>query len=45
MALGTSGPGEIAFGFAMQLFWIGMLLVILRLVWSHAVSRYSAVGA
>jgi ABC-2 type transport system permease protein len=45
MALGTSGPQEIAIGFAMQLVWIGLLLGILRFTWSHAASRYSAVGA
>ncbi len=44
-ALGTSGPGEIAVGFLMQLVWIALLLGLLRLVWSRAVSRYSAVGA
>ena len=45
MALGTSGPREIAIGTAVQLAWIGVLLVVLRLVWSRAVSRYAAVGA
>ncbi len=45
MALGTSGPQEIAIGFAMQVVWIGLLLGILRFAWSHAASRYSAVGA
>jgi ABC-2 type transport system permease protein len=45
MALGTSGPREIAIGLAMQLVWIGIALGILRLTWAKAVSRYSAVGA
>lgn len=45
MALGTSGPREIALGFAMQLAWLGIALLILRLVWARAVSHYSAVGA
>jgi ABC-2 type transport system permease protein len=45
MALGTSGPREIATGFGMQLLWIGLCLGILRLVWGRAASRYSAVGA
>ena len=45
MALGTSGPREIAIGFAMQLAWIGIALLILRVTWSRAASRYSAVGA
>jgi ABC-2 type transport system permease protein len=45
MARGASGGSDIAIGFGMQLLWIGILLGMLRLVWSHAVSRYSAVGA
>jgi len=45
MALGTSSGSEIAIGFAMQLTWIGLLLGTLRLCWSRAVIRYSAVGA
>lgn len=45
MARGASDGRDILIGFGMQLLWIGILLVTLRLVWRHAVSRYSAVGA
>ncbi len=38
-------PGDLMFGFAAQFFWVGVLLVVMRLVWKRAMRSYSAVGA
>jgi ABC-type uncharacterized transport system permease subunit len=34
-----------AIGFGMQVLWISLLLLSLRLTWNRAASHYSAVGA
>lgn len=44
-ALGRTDGRDIAIGFAMQLVWIGIALVLLRVIWARAVRHYSAVGA
>jgi len=45
VAQGTSDMRDIAIGFGMQVLWIGIMLLVLRTVWSRAVRHYSAVGA
>jgi ABC-2 type transport system permease protein len=44
-ALGRLGPTDILVGYAAQLGWIAIALVILRVGWREGVRRYSAVGA
>jgi ABC-2 type transport system permease protein len=44
-ALGRLGPPDILAGYAAQLVWIAVALVVLRLVWGAGIRRYSAVGA
>jgi len=45
LALGRVDGADIAVGMLMQALWLGIILVCLRLVWGHAIRRYSAVGA
>jgi ABC-2 type transport system permease protein len=45
VALGDASGRDIALGLIMQLAWIGITLILFRLLWSRAVVRYSAVGA
>ena len=45
IALGTASARDMSVGFGMQILWIGLLLVALRLTWNRAASHYSAVGA
>ena len=45
IALGTATAPDIAIGLTMQVVWIGLLLLALRLTWTRAASHYSAVGA
>lgn len=45
IALGTADGQDIAIGIGMQVLWIGLLLLALRLTWNRAASHYSAVGA
>lgn len=45
LALGRVHGADIAIGMLMQALWLGVILVCLRLVWGHAIRRYSAVGA
>lgn len=42
---GKHSGGELLVGFAMQLAWIAIAIVVLRAVWSRAVRKYGAVGA
>ena len=43
--LGRRTGTEIVLGYAAQLGWIVVAVVVLRLLWSRATRRYSAVGA
>jgi ABC-2 type transport system permease protein len=43
--LGQRTAPEILGGIAMQLLWIAISLLALKLIWGRAVARYSAVGA
>jgi len=43
--LGRSSGAELAIGYAAQLAWLGVSLVLLRVTWRAGVRRYSAVGA
>jgi ABC-2 type transport system permease protein len=43
--LGRRTGSEILLGYAAQLGWIVVAVVVLRLMWSRATRRYSAVGA
>ncbi len=43
--LGRRPDGELVLGYAAQLIWIAVAVVALRLLWSRATRRYSAVGA
>jgi ABC-2 type transport system permease protein len=45
VALGHRSGTEILVGYGAQLAWIAIAVTVLSLVWSRAVSRYSAVGA
>ncbi len=45
VALGGVHGGDLWVGYGMQLLWIGVAVVLLKLMWKHAVGRYSAVGA
>lgn len=42
--LGALTPQEALFGFAMQLFWIALGVLLMRFVWARAVKKFSAVG-
>jgi ABC-2 type transport system permease protein len=43
--LGRADGRELLVGVGMQALWIGLALVVMRLVWRRGVRRYSAVGA
>jgi ABC-2 type transport system permease protein len=43
--LGRLTPGETLVGYLVQLGWIAVALLTLRLVWRAGIRRYSAVGA
>jgi ABC-2 type transport system permease protein len=45
VAMGTTRGTDILIGYGAQAGWILIALLVLRLVWSRAVRRYSAVGA
>jgi len=45
VALGRVDGRGIAAGLGMQVLWLAIAIVIMRLVWSRATKRYSAVGA
>lgn len=45
VAMGRRTGTEVLYGYAMQAGWIVVALVLLQVVWSRAVRRYSAVGA
>lgn len=45
LALGRLTATEVAIGYAAQVGWIAVALVLLRLAWRAGVRRYSAVGA
>lgn len=45
LALGRVPPGEILPGFALQIAWLVVGVVVLRVVWAAGVKQYSAVGA
>jgi ABC-2 type transport system permease protein len=45
MLLGRLSPQQVITGFAAQIGWLVLLLVLLRVIWRSAVRRYSAVGA
>ena len=43
--LGRRTGSDLLFGYAVQLFWVVVAVLLLRLLWSRATRRYSAVGA
>jgi len=45
LALGRVPPGEIALGFALQVCWLVLCVVLFRVLWAAGVKQYSAVGA
>lgn len=45
LALGRLSPTEMIVGFAMQLFWLAVVQLILTVVWRRGVKQYSAVGS
>jgi ABC-2 type transport system permease protein len=45
LGLGRVSPADAVVGFAAQLAWIGIALVVMRVGWRVAVRRYAAVGA
>jgi ABC-2 type transport system permease protein len=45
LALGRVAPGDILPGFALQIVWIGVGLVLFRKLWAAGIKQYSAVGA
>jgi ABC-2 type transport system permease protein len=45
VAMGRRTGTDVLYGYAMQAGWIVVALVLLHVVWSRAVRRYSAVGA
>ncbi len=45
VALGYHSGPEILKGYAIQLAWITLSVIVLRLLWTRATRRYSAVGA
>jgi len=44
LLLGRSQPEEMLFGFAMQVFWLTVMVLLMRFVWQRAARRYAAVG-
>lgn len=45
LLLGRLDPPAIALGFAHQIFWLATLFLLMRVLWSRGLRRYSAVGA
>ncbi len=45
LLLGKLTPAQTLIGFAAQVAWIGVGLVLVRIVWRAGVRLYSAVGA
>ncbi len=45
LALGRVPPGEILPGFLLQLVWLAVAFLALRVMWAAGVKQYSAVGA
>lgn len=45
LAMGRVAPGEIALGFALQIAWLAVGIVVFRAVWAAGIRQYSAVGA
>ena len=45
LLLGRVPPEQIAPGFALQIVWLGVGLIVLRALWSAGIRQYSAVGA
>lgn len=45
VALGQHSGSAIVTGYAVQTAWIGVAVIVLRILWSRAASRYSAVGS
>ena len=43
--LGRRSGGELLLGYAAQLVWVVVALLVLRVLWRRATRRYSAVGA
>ncbi|MBC8099005.1 MAG: ABC-2 family transporter protein, partial [Armatimonadetes bacterium] len=43
--LGQLAPQEVLIGLGIQCIWLGLMVLILRVVWHAALQRYSAVGA
>lgn len=43
--LGNIPAPDVLPGFLMQLFWLGMMLLLLKIVWGAATRHYTAVGA
>lgn len=41
---GQLAPDAIAFGFAVQVAWLALALILARVVWATGVKRYSAIG-
>jgi len=41
---GLLTPREALFGLGMQLFWLGIILVMMRLIWQAGIRRYAAFG-
>ena len=44
VVLGRRTGGDLVWGYAVQLIWIVVAVVLLRLLWARATRRYSAVG-
>jgi ABC-2 type transport system permease protein len=44
VVLGRRSGGDLLWGYAVQLIWIGVAVAVLRLLWARATRRYSAVG-
>jgi len=45
VVLGRRTPAELVVGYGAQLIWIAIAVLVLRLLWSRATRRYTAVGA
>jgi ABC-2 type transport system permease protein len=45
LALGRIAPADILPGFALQIVWLGIGLVLFRVLWAAGIKQYSAVGA
>lgn len=45
LALGRVPPDQIAAGFALQVVWLAVAVILFRVVWAAGIRQYSAVGA